>query len=152
AIEEPAGLGNLLGRGARMKRIFTLIRRAAPHDSPVLILGESGSGKEIAAREIHRLSPRAEAPLVTVSCPNVRPPLRESQLFGHEKGAFTGADRAHRGFFEEAAGGSIFLDEIAECAPATQAALLRVLQEGEIRRLGASQSTKVEVRVIAATN
>jgi len=152
AIVEPTGLGNLIGRGLQMKRVFTLIKRSAPHDSPVLILGESGCGKELAAREIHRLSPRASRPLVTVSCANIQATLQESEFFGHEKGAFTGADVTRRGLFETAAGGTIFLDEISECGPTTQAALLRVLQEGEIRRVGSSQSMKVDVRVIAASN
>jgi DNA-binding NtrC family response regulator len=151
-LEEPEGLGNLLGRSAKMKRVFSMIRRAAPHDSPVLVLGESGCGKELAAREIHRLSRRAAGPLVAVSCANIQPSLQESEFFGHEKGAFTGADSARRGLFEAADGGTIFLDEIASCAPSTQAALLRVLQEGEIRRVGSSRPQKVDVRVIAATN
>jgi len=152
ATGDPMGLGDLMGRGPRMKRVFNMIRRAAPHDSPVLILGESGSGKELAAREIHRLSSRSGAPLVTVSCANIQATLQESEFFGHEKGAFTGAEAPRRGLFEAADGGTIFLDEIAECAPSTQAALLRVLQEGEISRVGASRPMKVNVRVIAATN
>jgi len=152
ASGEAVGLGKLLGRGPRMKRVFAMIRRAAPHNSPVLILGESGCGKELAAREIHRLSPRAAAPLITVSLANVQASLQESEFFGHEKGAFTGADAARRGMFEEANGGTIFLDEVAECSPSTQAALLRVLQEGEIRRVGSNKPNKIDVRVIAATN
>ncbi|HZE89515.1 MAG TPA: sigma-54 dependent transcriptional regulator, partial [Verrucomicrobiae bacterium] len=141
-----------LGRSPSMKKIFMLIRRAAPHDSPVLILGESGCGKELAAREIHRLSSRSRGPLVPVSCANINRDIQESEFFGHERGAFTGADRKRIGLFETAAGGTIFLDEIAECAPATQAALLRVLQEGEIRPAGSSVPIKIDVRVIAATN
>ncbi|MBI3448776.1 MAG: sigma-54-dependent Fis family transcriptional regulator [Acidobacteria bacterium] len=152
ALGEPAGLGALLGRSPAMKKVFMLIRRAAPHDSPVLILGESGCGKEVAAREIHRLSSRSRGPLVPVSCANISRDIQESEFFGHERGAFTGADRKRIGLFETAAGGTIFLDEIAECAPATQAALLRVLQEGEIRPAGSSVPLKVDVRVIAATN
>jgi len=151
-IAEPAGLGQLLGRGSRMRRVFQLMRRVAPHDTPVLILGESGTGKELAAREIYRLSRRSSGPLVTISGANIQPTLQESEFFGHERGAFTGADSLKRGLFEEANGGTIFLDEIAECTPSCQASLLRVLQGGEIRRVGSSRTQKVDVRVIAATN
>jgi DNA-binding NtrC family response regulator len=118
----------------------------------VLILGESGTGKELLARTVHRLSPRREAPFVAFDCSALTPTLLESELFGHEKGAFTGAARARRGLFREAHGGTLFLDEIGDIAPEVQNKLLRVLQEREIKPVGGDSTVKVDVRILAATN
>lgn len=142
----------LAGTTEQMQRVVELIRKVAPTDSTVLLLGESGTGKEIVANTIHRLSRRRDKPFVAVNCAALPETLLESELFGHVKGAFTGADRDKRGLFEEADQGTIFLDEIGEMSLTTQAKLLRVLQNGEIRRVGASVATRVNVRVIAATN
>src|SRR5262249_12678114 len=128
------------------------VHRAAPTKARVLITGESGVGKELVAKAIHDLSRRAPGPFIKLNCAAIAPNLVESELFGHEKGAFTGADRRHEGRFERADGGTLFLDEIGELPLGTQAKLLRVLQEGEIERVGGSQAVKVDVRVIAATN
>ena len=140
------------GRSAAMQRAVMLVRKVAPTDSTVLLLGESGSGKEVVANALHRLSRRKEKPFVAINCAALPDALLESEMFGHVKGAFTGADRDKRGLFEEADGGTIFLDEIGDMALVTQAKLLRVLQSGEIRRVGSSTPTIVDVRVIAATN
>jgi DNA-binding NtrC family response regulator len=135
-----------------MQRVFTLIRKVAPTETTVLIQGESGTGKELAARALHLLSPRASKPLISVNCAAIPESLIESELFGHEKGAFTGAVSARTGLIEAADGGSLFLDEIGELPAEAQARLLRVLQESEIRRVGSTQSQKVNVRMIAATH
>lgn len=135
-----------------MRKLFTLIRKVAPTDSTVLIQGESGTGKELAARALHQLSRRREAPLICVNCAAIPETLIESELFGHEKGAFTGAVSTRNGLIEAADTGTLFLDEIGELPLEAQARLLRVLQEGEIRRVGATQSRKVDVRLIAATH
>jgi DNA-binding NtrC family response regulator len=124
----------------------------APIDTTVLILGESGTGKELAARALHELSPRNRAPMITVNCAAIPEGLIESELFGHEKGAFTGATETRRGLIEAADGGTLFLDEIGELPLEVQARLLRVLQEGEIRRVGANHARKVNIRLIAATH
>ncbi|MCW8840947.1 MAG: sigma-54 dependent transcriptional regulator, partial [Gammaproteobacteria bacterium] len=142
----------MIGNSPAMQAIFERIRRVAPTDTTVLILGESGTGKELVARAVHEQSPRSEAALITVNCAAIPENLIESELFGHEKGAFTGAVETHRGLVEAAHGGSLFLDEIGELPTEAQARLLRVLQEGEIRRVGSTQSRHVDVRLIAATN
>jgi DNA-binding NtrC family response regulator len=129
-----------------------MVARVAPTMSTVLVVGESGTGKELVARAIHTHSPRAPHPFVAVNCTALTESLLESELFGHAKGAFTGAVASKRGLFEEAQGGTLFLDEIGDVAAKMQAQLLRVLQEGEIRRVGASEAIKVDVRVVAATN
>ena len=135
-----------------MQQAFALIQRVAPSDATVLISGESGAGKELAARAIHQLSPRADAPFVAINCAAMPESLIESELFGHERGAFTGALTRRPGCFEQAHRGTLFLDEIAEMPVGMQAKLLRVLQDGRIRRLGADSETPVDVRVLAATN
>jgi len=145
-------LGALIGRAPRMLEIFGAIERVAPTQSTVLILGDSGTGKEVVAREIHQRSPRRAGAFIAVNCGSLPAALLEGELFGHEKGTFTGADRDKVGLFEAAEGGTIFLDEIGVTTPQTQIGLLRVLQEREIRRVGGTQARKVDVRVIAATN
>ncbi len=142
----------IIGRCAAMQDLFGKIRKVAPTDSTVLIQGESGTGKELVARALHNLSRRAKAPLISVNCAAIPETLIESELFGHEKGAFTGATAGRAGLVEAADGGPLFLDEIGELPLEAQARLLRVLQEGEIRRVGSVQSQKVDVRLIAATH
>jgi len=150
AAGDPSNL--MYGESPQMQRVFSLIRKVAPTETTVLIQGESGTGKELAAKALHQLSPRAEGPLISVNCAAIPESLIESELFGHEKGAFTGAVAARTGLIEAADGGSLFLDEIGELPPEAQARLLRVLQEGEIRKVGSTQSRKVSVRMIAATH
>ncbi|WP_455244202.1 sigma-54 interaction domain-containing protein [Petrachloros mirabilis] len=145
-------LGELIGRSSVMQQLFDMIALVAESQATVLIQGESGTGKELVAKTIHRLSDRRTKPFVVVDCGSLPETLLESELFGHMKGAFTGATATKRGLFEEAHGGTIFLDEIADTSPAFQAKLLRVLQEGEIKRVGGNQPIKVDVRVISATN
>ncbi|MGI8640629.1 MAG: sigma-54-dependent transcriptional regulator [Pyrinomonadaceae bacterium] len=142
----------IIGRSDKMENIFRLIERVAPARSTVLITGESGTGKELAAKSIHESSTRAEMPFVVVNCSNIPSDLLESELFGHTKGAFTGAVAAKKGLFEVADGGSIFLDEIGDLRPETQVRLLRVIQEREFTPIGDTSLTKVDVRIIAATN
>ncbi len=146
------GLDNIIGKGQPMQQVFDLIRLAAPSKSNILILGESGTGKELVAKAIHHHSRRAAGPFVTVNSGSMPPDLLESTLFGHVKGAFTGAIAAKKGLFEVANNGSIFFDEISNIPPDTQAKLLRVIQEREFMRLGGVDVIKVDVRVIAATN
>ena len=142
----------IIGSCAAMQDLYGKIRKVAPTDSNVLIQGESGTGKELVARALHNLSKRAKAPLISVNCAAIPETLIESELFGHEKGAFTGASAGRAGLVEAADGGTLFLDEIGELPLEAQARLLRVLQEGEIRRVGSVQSRKVDVRLIAATH
>lgn len=142
----------LAGNSPAMQRVIRLLQKVAPTDGTVLLLGESGTGKEVLANAVHRLSARKDKPFVAINCAALPEALLESEMFGHVKGAFTGANQDKVGLFEEANGGTIFLDEIGDMAPITQAKLLRVLQNGEIRRVGASVSTRVNVRIIAATN
>ena len=142
----------IIGSCAPMQELYSKIRKVAPTDSTVLIQGESGTGKELVARALHNLSRRAKAPMISVNCAAIPESLIESELFGHEKGAFTGASAGRAGLVEAADGGTLFLDEIGELPLEAQARLLRVLQEGEIRRVGSVQSQKVDVRLIAATH
>ena len=151
-VVERYQFGNILGQNTRMQEIFQLIRTVAETDATVLVQGESGTGKELIARAIHYNSPRRERPFVVVSCSALPETLLESELFGHEKGAFTGAIRQRIGRFEMADGGTVFLDEIGEMSVTVQLKLLRVLQEREFERVGGGQTIKVDVRVIAATN
>ncbi|NUM56393.1 MAG: sigma-54-dependent Fis family transcriptional regulator [Candidatus Hydrogenedentes bacterium] len=142
----------MAGGSPAMKRVIEVISKVAPTDSTVLLLGESGTGKELLANTIHRLSPRRDMPFIAINCAALPEQLLESEMFGHVKGSFTGADSDKRGLFEEADGGTIFLDEIGDMALVTQAKLLRVLQNGEIRAVGSAKPKRVDVRVIAATN
>jgi transcriptional regulator with GAF, ATPase, and Fis domain len=143
---------NMIGESSRMRAVFEFIRRVAPTDSTVLVQGESGTGKELVARAIHRNSPRAERPFVAINCAAITETLLESELFGHEKGAFTGASSQKKGKVEIAEGGSLFLDEISELAPGLQAKLLRVLQEREFERVGGTTPIALDIRLVAATN
>ena len=143
---------NLVGNSQSMQKVFELIRRVAPTESTVLIEGESGTGKELAARAVHRNSPRAERPFVAINCAAIPDSLLETELFGHEKGAFTGASALKKGRLETAEGGTLFLDEISELAGDMQAKLLRVLQEREFERVGSNHPIKLDIRVVAATN
>ncbi|MCC6139748.1 MAG: sigma-54-dependent Fis family transcriptional regulator [Nitrospira sp.] len=145
-------LGDLIGRSAAMQQLFDMIALVAESQATVLIQGESGTGKELVAKTIHRLSDRRDKPFVVVDCGSLPETLLESELFGHMKGSFTGATANKRGLFEDADGGTIFLDEIADTTPTFQAKLLRVLQEGEVKRVGGNQPVKVDVRVVSATN
>ena len=142
----------IIGSSPLMQALFSKIRKVAPADANVLIHGESGTGKELVARALHNLSARAGAPMICVNCAAIPETLIESELFGHEKGAFTGADKARAGLVEAADGGTLFLDEIGELPLEAQARLLRVLQESEIRRVGSTRSQKVDIRLIAATH
>ncbi|MBF0140755.1 MAG: sigma-54-dependent Fis family transcriptional regulator [Magnetococcales bacterium] len=149
---EAPEFANIIHRSPEMKRVVARARRVAPRSIPVLIEGESGTGKELLARAIHRASIRREKAFVAVNCGAISPELVESELFGHEKGAFTGALSARTGYFEAAQGGTLFLDEVGELPLAAQVKFLRALQEGEIVRVGATTPIKVDVRIIAATN
>jgi DNA-binding NtrC family response regulator len=142
----------MVGESARMKEIYRTIAKVAPSDSTVLILGESGTGKELAARAIHSNSPRSDKPFIAINCAALSETLLESDLFGHEKGAFTGAVAQKKGKLEIADGGTVFLDEVGELTPATQAKLLRVLQERQFERVGGIRPIKVNIRIIAASN
>jgi two-component system response regulator AtoC len=152
AIEKDFEFGTMVAKSAAMAAVFELARKAARYATTVLILGESGTGKELIARGIHTEGERAKKPLVPVNCGGIPENLLESELFGHRKGAFTGADQNRKGLFQEADGGTIFLDEIGELPLALQVKLLRVLQENEVRPVGESRAVHVDVRVIAATS
>ena len=151
-LRETGVLGGLVGNSVSMRRIFGLIEQIAPSNVSVLITGESGTGKELVARTLHELSPRKPRPFVAVNCAAIPETLIESEIFGHEKGAFTGAVERRAGCFELASGGTLLLDELAEMPVGTQAKLLRVLEERKLRRLGARTEQEIDVRVLASTN
>ena len=151
-IEATRGVAAVVAGSAAMKEVLRLAQKVAPAKTAVLISGESGTGKELIARALHEMSPRAERPFVAVNCGAIPEKLIESELFGHAKGAFTGAVAAKRGLFEEADGGTLLLDEIGDLPLHLQASLLRVLQEGEVRRVGDARTIRVDVRVLAATH
>src|SRR6185503_14977847 len=144
--------GHILGSSGTMQKLYDALGRVAPTSATVLITGESGTGKELAAQTIHDLSRRKKSPFLPLNCGAVAPQLIESELFGHERGSFTGADRQHKGFFERAHGGTIFLDEITEMPMELQVKLLRVLETGSFMRVGGTQLISTDVRVVAATN
>lgn len=150
--EAEARYGEMVGESPAMREVFRWVGRVAPSDSTVMIYGESGTGKELVARAIHAGSPRKDGPFIRVNCGALTEGLLDSELFGHEKGAFTGAERQRRGRFELADGGTLFLDEIATISQTTQVRLLRVLQERELERVGGEETIPVDVRIIAATN
>src|SRR5690606_9250298 len=149
---EQHGVRTLVGQGERIEQLRSRIRRVAPSDATVLIQGESGTGKELVARAVHAHSHRADQPFIPVNCAAISETLLESELFGHARGAFTGATRTRRGLFEEADGGTLFIDEVTETSLTFQSKLLRALQEGEVRRVGESNAVRVDVRIVAATN
>ena len=151
-LEDKFHFKNIIGRSEKMVKIFELIHHIAPYDSSVLIIGESGTGKELIANAIHYNSPRASMPFIKVSCASLSEGIIESELFGHEKGAFTGAIASRKGRFELAHQGTLFLDEVEDIPPATQIKLLRVLQEGEFERVGGNKTNRVNIRIIAASN
>jgi DNA-binding NtrC family response regulator len=152
ALHKDQALAGLRGQSALMRRLMAQLQRAAGRDASVLLVGESGTGKELCARALHDLGPRRDKPFVTVDCGALSPTLVASELFGHEKGAFTGADRAHSGAFAQADGGTLFLDEIGELPPALQATMLGVLERGRFKPLGGRAEIAVDVRVVSATN
>jgi DNA-binding NtrC family response regulator len=151
-LRDHGSFGRMIGAGPEMRKVYQIVEQAAPTSASVLISGESGTGKELVAQTIHQLSPRAQQPFVPINCAAIPETLLESEIFGHEKGAFTGAMDRREGCFELADRGTLFLDEIAEMTPATQVKLLRVLQEQTFRRLGGRTEQTVDVRVLAATN
>jgi DNA-binding NtrC family response regulator len=152
-LESPLGsYGALVGKSAPMRQLYQRLGQIAVTDAAVLVSGESGTGKELVARTLHDLSPRREGNFLALNCAAISPTLMESELFGHEKGAFTNAIERHLGCFEQADGGTLFLDEITEMAAEVQAKFLRVLEEGQVRRIGGNASVPVSVRVVAATN
>jgi len=151
-LRDAGRLGELVGGSKAMQEVMRIIEMAAPSSASVLITGETGSGKEIVARTIHKLSPRAAGPFVAINCSAIPETLMESEIFGHERGAFTGAAERRVGYFELADGGTLLLDEIGEMPAPTQAKLLRVLEDRKVRRLGSKTETPVDVRVLAATN
>ena len=151
-IEHTAEFSGIIGKDPQMQDIYRLIEDIAPTDATVLIQGESGTGKELVARAIHRQSPRSNRPFIVINCSAYPATLLESELFGHEKGAFTGAIRRKTGRFEQADGGTVFLDEIGEIAPSAQIKLLRILQSQKFERVGGEETLNVNVRILAATN
>lgn len=151
-LDDSISGSELVGRSAAMAMVYKLVAQAARSDATVLILGESGTGKELVARAVHKFSARSSRPFLSVNCSGLTDALLESELFGYIRGAFTGAAADRAGLFEAADGGTLFLDELASTSPAFQASLLRVLQSGEVRRVGATQSRQVHVRVIGASN
>ena len=151
-LQSDYNIANIIGRSQPMRKLLDLVAMVAPSEATVLITGESGTGKELIARSLHYNSPRKGKPLVVVNCASIAETLLESELFGHEKGAFTGADKRHEGRFMQANHGTIFLDEIGETSSTMQAKLLRVFQEKEVQRVGGEETIKVDVRIVAATN
>lgn len=151
-LDQANCLGNVLGRSSAMRELFKLIERVAPTEATVLISGESGVGKELVAEAIHQRSRRADGPLVAINCGSIPETLIEAELFGYEKGSFTGASRAHAGVFERADGGTLLLDEIAEMPLEMQTRLLRVLETGRFYRVGGTEEISTSIRVIASTN
>lgn len=152
AKNTPNRFGQLYGSSFPMQKVYKMIERVAPTDATVLIGGESGTGKELVAQTLHQMSKRSDSAFIAINCGAIPANLIEAELFGYERGSFTGANRLHKGCFERAAGGTLFLDEIAEMAPELQVKLLRVLESGVFYRVGGDQEIKVKVRVIAATN
>jgi DNA-binding NtrC family response regulator len=152
SLRERYSFKNIIGKSAPMQQIFDLIAQVAPRRSTILIQGESGTGKELVAKAVHASSGRADAPFVAINCGNIPSDLLESEIFGHVKGAYTGATASKKGLFEVADTGTLFLDEVATISPEIQGKLLRVIQEREFRRLGGLENIKVDVRIIAATN
>ncbi len=152
SLQQRYNFKNIIGKSAAMQQVFDLIAQVAPRRSTILVQGESGTGKELVAKAIHTSSGRADAPFVAINCGNIPSDLLESEIFGHVKGAYTGATSSKKGLFEVADGGTLFLDEVATISLETQAKLLRVIQEREFRRLGGLENIKVDVRIIAATN
>ena len=151
-LEDEGHFGQMWGRSAQMRRVYQQIVRVAGTGVTVFVTGESGSGKELVARTVHDLSRRRKHPFLAVNCGAISPNLIESEIFGHEKGSFTGADRQHQGFFERSHGGTLFLDEITEMPLELQVKLLRVLETGTFARVGSTQTLEADVRVIAASN
>jgi DNA-binding NtrC family response regulator len=151
-LQDRGTFGELVGNSAAMREIYSLVEQVAPSSASVLITGESGTGKELIARTIHQLSPRKDKPFIGINCSAIPETLMESELFGHEKGAFTGAASTRTGCFELAEGGTLLLDEIAEMPPLLQAKLLRVIEERSLRRLGSNREINIDVRLLAATN
>ncbi len=151
-LESKFGMENIVGESPPMKEVFEMVQQVAPYSSTVLLEGESGTGKELIARAIHQLSPRNRQPMITVHCAALAPTLLESELFGHEKGAFTGASERRVGRFEQAQGGTLFLDEIGEIDPTIQVKLLRFLGERTFERVGSNKTLSADVRLITATN
>jgi len=150
--EDTASLWAVIGADAGLREVMRHVDQVAPTDAPVLLLGETGSGKDVVARSIHKRSTRAEGPILRVNCGAIAPDLIDSELFGHERGSFTGAAAQRRGWFERASGGTLFLDEIGELTLAAQVRLLRVLQDGTFERVGGGEELRANVRVIAATH
>jgi DNA-binding NtrC family response regulator len=148
---DDAVLPGLVGRGAAMQGLIRRVERVIDTDVTVVIQGESGTGKELVARAIYLRGPRSRRPFVAINCAAIAPSLQESEMFGHERGAFTGADRTHAGWFEQAHRGTLFLDELGELSPSAQAAMLRAVQEGVVRRVGGAREIPVDVRLLCAT-
>ncbi|CAB3631852.1 sigma-54 dependent transcriptional regulator [Achromobacter sp. SIMBA_011] len=151
-FEEPGRFGKMYGASAPMRELYRQIGRVAPTDVTVLLVGESGTGKELAAHAVHELSARRQRPFIAVNCGAISPNLIESEMFGHERGSFTGADRQHKGYFERADGGTLFLDEVTEMPLDLQVKLLRVLETGQFMRVGTHREIACDIRIVAATN
>lgn len=151
-VKQPGSMGLLQGESAAMRRLYRVISRVAPTEATILLAGESGCGKELIARTMHELSNRSKGPFVAMNCGAIAGDLIESELFGHQKGAFTGAQASHRGFFERARGGTLLLDEVTEMTPDLQVKLLRVLETRQIRPVGGEKNIDIDVRIIASTN